>query len=160
MKEPATRRRRRPKRGTTEALERRPRATAKPTSLRRIADLLRRAPVPEAPGRCAFAAAAADSAARLAFGRTIASATPGLGVCAIRVALARARAQGLGPIAAVVARGGQRSSTPCGLCRQAILELAPEATLYVVEAAGVRPLAGGESLLPRPFRSFEPEGDR
>jgi cytidine deaminase len=131
-----------------------------PVALRRIADLVRRVPAPEDFCRCAFAAAAADARARVAFGRTIRSATPGLGACAIRVALARARAQGFGPIATLVLRGGERSSAPCGLCRQAILELAPAAALYVVEAAVAHPLARGESLLPQPFRSFEPEGGR
>ncbi len=74
----------------------------------------------------------------------------GLTVCAERVAIFRAVAEGEHEIAAlaVVTDDG---ATPCGACRQVLLEFGPTARVLLSRSDGkLEELAAGE-LLPNPF---------
>jgi cytidine deaminase len=73
-------------------------------------------------------------------------------ICAERVALTSAIAQGkrdLVAIAVATANGG----SPCGACRQVMAELGPEMTVYISNAAGEYRTTTVQELLPDSFTS-------
>lgn len=75
------------------------------------------------------------------------------GVCAERAALAAAVTAGAPALVAIaVAGAGDRPCVPCGVCRQALHELAPDLHVLAAGAAG-EPVAYvlGRDLLPHPF---------
>lgn len=72
-------------------------------------------------------------------------------ICAERVALTAAVAQGhkdFVAIAVVTQNGG----TPCGICRQVMAELGPTMTVYIADAAGHYRTTTVDALLPGAFR--------
>ena len=76
----------------------------------------------------------------------------GLTICAERGALSAAVAQGNGrPVAAVVVTDTSPPSAPCGMCRESLHELAPEAPLLLANTAGERVETTVAALLPMPF---------
>ena len=76
----------------------------------------------------------------------------GLTICAERGALAAAVAQGHGrPMAAVVVTDTSPPSAPCGMCRESLQELAPDAPLLLANTAGERVETTVAALLPMPF---------
>lgn len=92
-------------------------------------------------------------------GANIENASANLGICAERVAIARALMEDAGPIraVAVIALAGEAGGgpvpddavTPCGACRQWLIELAPDADFLPPTGDEVIPV---RDLLPRPFR--------
>lgn len=85
----------------------------------------------------------------------------GLGTCAERVALAAAQVAGDEVLALAVtcldapADATLESRTPCGACRQWLLELAPRAEIVVAGTGGTFRI---EDLLPHAFQ-FKPQSD-
>lgn len=74
-------------------------------------------------------------------------------ICAERVALTSAVAQGkrdFVAIAVATANGG----TPCGSCRQVMAELGPDMQVYISDSAGSYTVTTVDALLPQ---SFGPE---
>lgn len=72
-------------------------------------------------------------------------------ICAERVALTAAVAQGFQrfvALAVATANGG----TPCGICRQVMAELGPEMVVYISDAAGNYRSTTVMELLPGAFR--------
>ena len=72
-------------------------------------------------------------------------------ICAERVALTAAIAQGkqeFVAIAVATVNGG----SPCGICRQVMVELGPEMVVYICDTAGHRRLTSVNELLPGAFR--------
>ena len=75
------------------------------------------------------------------------------GLCAERVALVAAHAAGIGPIATVyVACTKAPGGSPCGACRQAISDLAPDARVVLWNGAEAPYETSSEALLPGAFR--------
>ena len=96
-------------------------------------------------------AALAGESGRFFTGCNVENASYGLTLCAERSALAAAVAAGeLRLTALVVASEGGVS--PCGACRQAIAELAPEIEVVLIDVAtGAASETTLRELLPRPF---------
>lgn len=87
------------------------------------------------------------------------NASYGLTVCAERVAVFRAVAEGRSGFAAIaIVTGGAEPVAPCGACRQVLAEFAPQ--IRVVSEAGgrVREWTLGD-LQPEPFRGPLPRED-
>lgn len=83
-------------------------------------------------------------------GCNVENASYGGTICAERVALTAAVAQGLRDftaIAVVTENGG----APCGLCRQVMAELGPEMTVYIADAQGRFRTTTVRELLPAMF---------
>ncbi len=75
----------------------------------------------------------------------------GATVCAERVAMFSAIAAGHQEIVAIAVVGApERLLTPCGVCRQVMLELAPDADV-IMEGGGERLVMSVAELLPAPF---------
>ena len=75
----------------------------------------------------------------------------GLTMCAERVALGRAIAQGHRSFRAIaIATDGSADLTPCGACRQVLAEFAPDLKV-VTEGSGERRVWTLSALLPEPF---------
>ncbi len=125
-----------------------------------IAEMVARARrlLPAKDGNCPTAAAVADGSGRIFTAVTIESRTPGVSVCALRMALARARAEGGGPIRTMVAIHGTGPTPPCGLCRQSLMELAAGGTLLLAGIDDEPVCVATASLLPEPFLEFRGEG--
>jgi len=86
-------------------------------------------------------------------GCNIENASYGLSMCAERVALFKAYSEGKKDIVALaVAAKVDEPVSPCGACRQVILELAPKATVYLSNKDGskVKKMTP-EELLPYGF---------
>jgi cytidine deaminase len=76
----------------------------------------------------------------------------GLTICAERGALAAAVAQGRGrPRAIAVLTDTSPPSAPCGMCRESLQELAPDAPVLLANTAGERVETTVAALLPMPF---------
>jgi cytidine deaminase len=86
-------------------------------------------------------------------GCNIENASYGATMCAERVALFSAVASGKRHFVAIAVTGsGDYPVMPCGLCRQALTEFAPDLTVIAANTAGGRELTSLAALLPRPFR--------
>lgn len=72
-------------------------------------------------------------------------------ICAERVALTAAVAQGHRAFVAI-AVATQNGGTPCGICRQVMAELGPAMTVYITDEAGNFRTTTVEELLPGAFR--------
>jgi cytidine deaminase len=88
-------------------------------------------------------------------GCNIENASLGLTVCAERVALWNALAHGTREIATLVlTSNNSRVNSPCGACRQVMLELAPDARILFGDESGVtREWGSPRELLPDAFES-------
>lgn len=104
---------------------------------------------------CADGAVVTTADGRTFSGATFRASTPGLSVCATRVALSRARAESGAAIAALTLVWVGSHTRTCGLCRQMIVELAPGADVHRLDGDSLTP-AGGLVALPEPFTSFRP----
>ncbi|HEX8387295.1 MAG TPA: cytidine deaminase, partial [Rubricoccaceae bacterium] len=75
------------------------------------------------------------------------------GLCAERVAVVAARSAGLGPIVRVyVACTRAPGGTPCGACRQVLLDMAPDADVVLWQGDAAPTVTSTASLLPGGFR--------
>ena len=72
-------------------------------------------------------------------------------ICAERVALTAAVAQGYRDFVAI-AVATQNGGTPCGICRQVMAELAPAMTVLIADAVGKFRTTTVPELLPGAFR--------
>ena len=87
----------------------------------------------------AVSTALLDATGEIFVGANIENAAYPLGLCAERVALTAWRARGGKTIrAAVIASKTPRPAPPCGLCRDALLALAPNAAVYLAGPRGLR----------------------
>lgn len=86
-------------------------------------------------------AALLTKAGEIVTGANVESASYGLTCCAERVALFKALTEGKRDFVAmaVVARI-KKGATPCGACRQLLVEYAPDAMIYVADARSVERL--------------------
>lgn len=83
-------------------------------------------------------------------GGNVENASYGLSMCAERTALFAAVARGERDIRAIAVAAGTRA-TPCGACRQVMLELAPEADVITREEDGSLRVQKVKELLPDAF---------
>lgn len=87
-------------------------------------------------------------------GCNVENASYGLSLCAERVAVAKAIADGARKFKRlVIVTGGARPATPCGMCRQVLMEFAPH--LEVVISNGQKSMQSfflTQHLLPYPFQ--------
>ena len=97
-------------------------------------------------------AAALTEAGEIVAGCNIENAAFSPSVCAERVALFSARAQGKGRIVAlaVVTASGDIAA-PCGVCRQVLWELARDAEIVLEDGSGSWVTHAVTDLLPHPF---------
>lgn len=93
---------------------------------------------------------------RVFVGCNVENASYGLALCAERAALAAAVAAGARRFLAIAVtcpdadpHAGARGRSPCGACRQWMLELAPDAVVFLDGVPGQHPV---RSLLPMGFR--------
>jgi cytidine deaminase len=84
-------------------------------------------------------------------GCNVENASYGATICAERVALAAAVAQGKRAYVAL-AVATQNGGSPCGICRQVMAELGPQMTVYITDAAGHFRTTSVAELLPDWFR--------
>lgn len=86
-------------------------------------------------------------------GANVENASYGLTVCAERVALFNAVSQGVKKFKriAVVADTPQ-PVTPCGICRQALMEFAPQLEVVMANTNGATETTPLDQLLPKAFR--------
>ena len=91
-------------------------------------------------------------------GCNIENASYGATCCAERVALFKAISQGESEILmiAVVAEG-EEAVPPCGICRQVMIELAPQAVVVMSNLEGKRERWTVQELLPNAFAKFSME---
>jgi len=100
---------------------------------------------------------AADGGRGPAIFRTLSADTPGLGVCATRLAAAGLRAEHGGSIVTLVLFDPEKAQL-CGLCRQTLAELGPDARIFHARNASEAPLPiDARALLPEPFLTFHGE---
>src|SRR5689334_10723008 len=97
--------------------------------------------------------AAAQSASGAVYpGCNIENAAYGPSICAERVALGSAYAAGERRIAALaVVTPTDGPASPCGICRQVIAELAPDAVVVLANLRGERRITTPQELLPFGF---------
>ena len=99
---------------------------------------------------CRRASVLAADGSTVVEGCNVENASYGGTICAERVALTAAVAQGLRAftaLAVVTENGG----APCGLCRQVMAELGPEMTVYIADAQGRYRTTTVRELLPAMF---------
>lgn len=85
-------------------------------------------------------------------GCNIENASYGATCCAERVALFKAVSQGHRDIRGIaVVAGSQEPVPPCGICRQVMIELAPQAVVAMANLEGKRVVRTVAELLPSPF---------
>jgi cytidine deaminase len=86
-------------------------------------------------------------------GANVENGIPALSICAERSALAAAASAGKrSPQAVAVITETSPPAHPCGLCRQALAELAQDLPILVVNPQGEREETSLSRLLPKPFR--------
>jgi cytidine deaminase len=107
-----------------------------------------RAYAPYSGYRVGVALLAADGS--VVYGCNVENASYGATICAERVALTAAVAQGKRDFVAM-ALVTENGGTPCGMCRQVLLELAPAITLYIGDATGNYSEISVDALLPYAF---------
>ena len=83
-------------------------------------------------------------------GCNVENASYGATICAERVALTRAVAEGrIGFVAMAVATAD--GGSPCGICRQVMVELGPEMAVFISDTAGNFRSTTVQTLLPDSF---------
>ena len=83
-------------------------------------------------------------------GCNVENASYGATICAERVALTSAVAQGKQSFVAL-AVATKNGGSPCGICRQVMAELGPDMTVYIVNEAGEFRTTSTAELLPDSF---------
>jgi cytidine deaminase len=83
-------------------------------------------------------------------GCNVENASFGATICAERVALTAAVAQGQRSISAI-AIATRDGGMPCGICRQVMAELGPEMTVYVTDQEGIYRTFTMDDILPHRF---------
>jgi cytidine deaminase len=102
--------------------------------------------------RFSVGAAAQSASGHVYPGCNIENAAYGPSICAERVALGSAYAAGDRRIAAIaVVTPTDGPASPCGICRQVIAELAPDAVVVLANLAGQRRVTTPQELLPFGF---------
>lgn len=100
----------------------------------------------------AVGAAVLGESGRIFTGCNVENASYGLTICAERNALFSAVAEGERRIVAVaVYTPTERSTPPCGACRQVLNEFGPQATVLSVSKSGVNSQFRVDELLPQAF---------
>ena len=100
-----------------------------------------------------------DSQGRVFTGVNVENASFGLTVCAERNALAAAVAAGARTLrAVVVVSSAEHAITPCGACRQVLLELAPDADVHCYGSDGSARTLPVRELLPHAFAAGDVPG--
>jgi cytidine deaminase len=95
-------------------------------------------------------AAVLTAGGQVALGCNVENASYPATICAERVALTAAVAQGLSaPVAIAVAT--KNGGSPCGICRQVMAELGPEMTVYIADERGEYRTTSVAELLPDSF---------
>ena len=85
-------------------------------------------------------------------GCNVENASYGATCCAERVALFKAISEGHKEIRAIaVVAAGEEVVPPCGICRQVMIELAPQAVVAMANLEGKRETQRVAELLPSPF---------
>lgn len=99
-------------------------------------------------------AALLDADGRVFLGVNVESAASPVGICAERAALSAAVTAGARDLVALaVAGNGTAPCLPCGLCREALHELAPDLEILAAGEAGeAAHYVLGRDLLPHAFR--------
>ena len=117
-------------------------------------DAARRALVPASDFH--VGALAIDAAGRAVWGANVELASDWTrGLCAERVALVAAHAAGLGPVVRLyVACAKSPGGSPCGACRQALSDLAPDAAVVLWNGDAAPVLTSAADLLPGAFRGY------
>ncbi len=134
-------------------------------------DLVRRAVEAREKAYCPYSgfpvgAALLSSGGEVYTGSNVENASLGLTVCAERAALFGAVSAGERDFRALAVACGQGACTPCGACRQVLLEFAPELWVIMADARGnVHLQATLSELVPHPFgpgrrREQPPEQNR
>ncbi len=97
-------------------------------------------------------AAVLTATGRIFNGCNVENASSGLTVCAERTAIQNAVSEGEREITAlaVVTEDG---ASPCGACRQVLLEFGKDAVIILADGAGMFQETSLRELLPRPFSS-------
>jgi len=107
----------------------------------------------------AVGAALLSKGGRVFTGCNVENASYGLTVCAERVALFKAVSEGVREFEAIAVACGDAPCSPCGACRQALYEFAPELKVVLADGQGRRgetmPLS---QLLPNAFGPSHLEG--
>jgi len=89
---------------------------------------------------------------RVFTGANVENASFGLTVCAERVAVHKAITEGAQAFRALAVACGKGTCTPCGACRQVLLEFAPSLEIVMADATGtVRLRRSLDALLPEGF---------
>lgn len=83
-------------------------------------------------------------------GCNVENASYGASICAERVALTSAIAQGRRDFLAI-AIATENGGPPCGICRQVMVELGPDMTVYISDAEGHYRTTTVDRLLPDSF---------
>lgn len=83
-------------------------------------------------------------------GCNVENASYGATICAERVALTRAVAEGRSGFVAI-AVATEDSGSPCGICRQVMAELGPDMIVFICDTAGVYRFTDVRTLLPDSF---------
>jgi cytidine deaminase len=86
--------------------------------------------------RFAVGAALVSKGGRVFTGCNVENASYGLTMCAERVALFRAVAEGVREFEAIAVACGDSPCSPCGACRQALYEFAPNLRVIMADGAG------------------------
>ena len=114
--------------------------------------------------RFAVGAALLAASGGIYTGANVENAAYGLSMCAERVALFRAVAAGersflkLAVVGGPAGRAPEAPCPPCGACRQALFEFAPELLVLLGTAQGVRKRLPLKALLPEPFELGRGQG--
>lgn len=100
----------------------------------------------------AVGAALLASSGKVYTGANVENASYGLGMCAERVALFQAVAHGEREFHTMaIVGGGEDLCSPCGACRQALFEFAPDLQIILGTPRGAREAISLRDLLPKPF---------
>jgi cytidine deaminase len=105
----------------------------------------------------AVGAALLATSGKIYAGANVENASYGLSICAERVALFQAVARGERAFSALAVVGGPEGDEPdelcppCGACRQALFEFAPDLRIILGASQGVRETIPLRDLLPKPF---------
>ncbi|MFA5536336.1 MAG: cytidine deaminase [Bacillota bacterium] len=100
----------------------------------------------------AVGAALLTSTGEVFTGCNIENASYGLTICAERVAVAKAVSTGFNEFQGIaIYAGGEDPVTPCGACRQVLLEFGGETDVVMGNAQGVQLIMKVKELLPEAF---------